>query len=233
MTPRPAQPPGGRAWTPARPTPWPPSPAGPAWRWWSARRGRARRPCWPPPRQPCGPRGGSWWCWPPPARRPRWPPRSWGPGHARWPSCSTTTAGAGTTSAVIPAPPSSPASRSPPTAGPGGQGYQGPGDGWRSSAGSVVVVDEAGLLSVDQAVALIDVVRGSGASLRLVGDPRQLGAVGRGGVMETAARWAPGGEVTLGQVHRFLTPGGRPRRPAGHRPRHRLGAAVRAVAGGD
>ena len=68
----------------------------------------------------------------------------------------------------------------------------------------MVVVDEAGLLSVDQAVALIDVVRGSGASLRLVGDPRQLGAVGRGGVMETAARWAPGGEVTLSQVHRFL-----------------------------
>ena len=68
----------------------------------------------------------------------------------------------------------------------------------------MVVVDEAGLLSVDQAVALIDVVRGSGAALRLVGDPRQLGAVGRGGVVETAARWAPGGAVTLGQVHRFL-----------------------------
>ena len=78
-----------------------------------------------------------------------------------------------------------------------------------------MVVDEAGLLSVDQAVALIDVVRGVGASLRLVGDPRQLGAVGRGGVMETAARWAPGGEVTLSQVHRFLAleagPDGLPR----------------------
>ena len=65
-------------------------------------------------------------------------------------------------------------------------------------------MDEAGLLSVDQAVALTEVVRTAGASLRLVGDPRQLGAVGRGGVMETAARWAPGGEVTLSQVHRFL-----------------------------
>jgi len=87
---------------------------------------------------------------------------------------------------------------------PGGQGHQGPRDRLAISAGSVVVVDEAGLLGVDQAVALIDVVRGSGASLRLVGDPRQLGAVGRGGVMETAARWVPGGEVTLSQVHRFL-----------------------------
>ena len=65
-------------------------------------------------------------------------------------------------------------------------------------------MDEAGLLSVDQAVALVEVVRAAGASLRLVGDPRQLGAVGRGGVMETAARWSPGGEVTLSQVHRFL-----------------------------
>ena len=65
------------------------------------------------------------------------------------------------------------------------------------------MVDEAGLLSVDQAVALIDVV-GLGAALRLVGDPRQLGAVGRGGVMGTAARWAPAGEVALSQVHRFL-----------------------------
>ena len=68
----------------------------------------------------------------------------------------------------------------------------------------MVVVDEAGLLSVDQAVALVDVVRQAGASLRLVGDPRQLGAVGRGGVMGTAARWAAGGEVTLDEVHRFL-----------------------------
>ena len=92
----------------------------------------------------------------------------------------------------------------------GGQGHQGRGDKLALSAASVVVVDEAGLLSVDQAVALIDVVRGSGASLRLVGDPRQLGAVGRGGVMETAGRWAPGGEVTLSQVHRFLRLGAGP-----------------------
>jgi len=73
------------------------------------------------------------------------------------------------------------------------------------SARSVIVVDEAGLVTVDQANALIDVAAETGASVRLVGDPRQLGAVGRGGVMETASRWATDGPVVLDQVHRFLT----------------------------
>jgi hypothetical protein len=82
--------------------------------------------------------------------------------------------------------------------------YRGPGESFRLSARSVVVVDEAGLLTVDQANALIDVAAESGAAVRLVGDPRQLGAVGRGGVMETAARWC-GEPVTLDEVHRFLT----------------------------
>lgn len=86
-----------------------------------------------------------------------------------------------------------------------GRVYQGPGEGSVLSAASVVVVDEAGLMTVDQANALIDVAAASGASLRLVGDPRQLGAVGRGGVMETASRWVEGGPVTLDEVHRFLT----------------------------
>ena len=82
--------------------------------------------------------------------------------------------------------------------------YRGPGEAARLSERSVVVVDEAGLLSVDQANALIDVAAETGAAVRLVGDPRQLGAVGRGGVMETAARWV-GSPVVLDQVHRFVT----------------------------
>ena len=86
-----------------------------------------------------------------------------------------------------------------------GRVYHGPGAGSQLSAASVVVVDEAGLMTVDQANALIDVAAASGAAVRLVGDPRQLGAVGRGGVMETAARWVEGGPVTLDEVHRFLT----------------------------
>ena len=43
----------------------------------------------------------------------------------------------------------------------------------------------------------------AGAALRLLGDPRQLGAIGRGGVMEEAAAWA-GGAVELDRVQRFL-----------------------------
>ena len=115
--------------------------------------------------------------------------------------------------AVLPGQPAPPSQLAP----------DGPGRELALSAGSVVVVDEAGLLSVDQAVALIDVVRGSGASLRLVGDPRQQGAVGRGGVMETAARRASRGEVTLSQVHRFLALQPRPDGLPVARARHRLG----------
>jgi exodeoxyribonuclease V alpha subunit len=74
------------------------------------------------------------------------------------------------------------------------------------SAATVIVVDEAALMTVDQANALIDLAAESGASLRLVGDPRQLGAVGRGGVMETASRWAEN-TVTLDEVHRFVRAG--------------------------
>ncbi|MDA8062304.1 MAG: AAA family ATPase [Actinomycetota bacterium] len=87
-----------------------------------------------------------------------------------------------------------------------GAACRGPGESLRLGPHSVVVVDEAGLVTVDQANALVDVLAGSGGMLRLVGDPRQLGAVGRGGVMETAARWCPG-PVSMDQVHRFLTVG--------------------------
>ena len=88
-----------------------------------------------------------------------------------------------------------------------GRVYPGPGPGSVLSGRSVIVVDEAGLMTVDQANALIDVAAETGAAIRLVGDPRQLGAVGRGGVMETAGRWAEEGPVMLDQVHRFLTVG--------------------------
>lgn len=71
------------------------------------------------------------------------------------------------------------------------------------SARSVIVVDEAALMTVDQAVALVDLAHETGAAVRLVGDPRQLGAVGRGGVMETASRWAAD-PLTLDEVHRFV-----------------------------
>jgi conjugative relaxase-like TrwC/TraI family protein len=84
--------------------------------------------------------------------------------------------------------------------------YNGPPPGSALSSRSVIVVDEAGLITVDQANALIDLVAESGSALRLIGDPRQLGAVGRGGVMEAAARWSAD-PVTLDEVHRFLRVG--------------------------
>jgi exodeoxyribonuclease V alpha subunit len=83
-----------------------------------------------------------------------------------------------------------------------GHPYQSP----ALSPASVVVVDEAALMTVDQTNALIDLAAESGAALRLVGDPRQLGAVGRGGVIETASRWAQS-TVTLDEVHRFVRTG--------------------------
>jgi len=86
-----------------------------------------------------------------------------------------------------------------------GYQYAGPDPTAQLSARSVVVVDEAGLTTVDQANALVGLCAESGAALRLVGDPRQLGAVGRGGVMETASRWvAP---TVLDEIHRFLALG--------------------------
>ena len=48
----------------------------------------------------------------------------------------------------------------------------------------MIVIDEAGLMTVHQANGLIDVAAETGAAVRLVGDPRQLGAVGRGGVTD-------------------------------------------------
>lgn len=86
-----------------------------------------------------------------------------------------------------------------------GYQYTGPDPAAQLSDRSVVVVDEAGLTTVDQANALVGLCAQSGAALRLVGDPRQLGAVGRGGVMETASRWvAP---TVLDEIHRFLALG--------------------------
>ena len=118
-------------------------------------------------------------------------------------------------------------------AGPGRPGHRprlpGPA-GQRCRRRSVVVVDEAGLMTVDQANALIDVAAETGAAIRLVGDPRQLGAVGRGGVMETAGRWADEGPGHVGSGP--PVPGGHRRRdrPAGHRTRQGLRRSVPPVA---
>lgn len=71
--------------------------------------------------------------------------------------------------------------------------------------GTVVLVDEASLAGT---LALADVLaftRAAGGSVRLLGDPAQLGAVAAGGALRLIAQQA--GAVELTQIHRFHTPG--------------------------
>jgi len=57
--------------------------------------------------------------------------------------------------------------------------------------GDHLVVDEAGMLDQDTARALLTIADETGARLVLIGDRHQLPAVGRGGVLDLALRWAP------------------------------------------
>jgi len=73
--------------------------------------------------------------------------------------------------------------------------------------GDLLVVDEAGMLDQDSARALLIVADEAGARVALVGDRHQLPAVGRGGVLDLAHRWAnPDSVVSLDIVHRFSDP---------------------------
>jgi hypothetical protein len=74
-------------------------------------------------------------------------------------------------------------------------------EAWRLTPRSVVIVDEAGMVTRAQFLALLDLANEFGASVRLVGDPDQLGAVGRGGVMAEASHFTS--PVLLDTVHRF------------------------------
>jgi len=83
-----------------------------------------------------------------------------------------------------------------------GREYRGPREDARLSRGDLLVVDEAGMLDQDTARALLTVVDEQHARLALVGDRHQLAAVGRGGVLDLAGRWAERA-VTLEVIHRF------------------------------
>lgn len=71
---------------------------------------------------------------------------------------------------------------------------------------TLVVVDEAGMLDQDTARALLELADTRGASVTLVGDRHQLPAVGRGGVLDMAVRYASERRVELDGVHRFADP---------------------------
>jgi exodeoxyribonuclease V alpha subunit len=88
-----------------------------------------------------------------------------------------------------------------------GRTYPGPAPGAVLTAGDLLLVDEAGMLDQDSARALMVIADTAHARVALVGDRHQLPAVGRGGVLDLAARWAdPGTCLTLDAVHRFADP---------------------------
>ena len=73
--------------------------------------------------------------------------------------------------------------------------------------GDLMLVDEAGMLDQDTARALLTIADEHGARVAFVGDRHQLPAVGRGGVLDLAARWAdPDAVLTLDAVRRFADP---------------------------
>lgn len=86
-----------------------------------------------------------------------------------------------------------------------GATYRGPATENRLVAGERVVVDEAGMLDQDTALALLTVADEAGATLALVGDRAQLPAVGRGGVLDIAAALVPR-VYSLTSLHRFADP---------------------------
>jgi exodeoxyribonuclease V alpha subunit len=69
-----------------------------------------------------------------------------------------------------------------------------------------LVIDEAGMLDQDMARALLELADNAGAEVTLMGDRHQLPAVGRGGVLDLAARYAPDRVVELEGVRRFTDP---------------------------
>ncbi|MDN6024976.1 MobF family relaxase [Bifidobacterium mongoliense] len=86
-----------------------------------------------------------------------------------------------------------------------GHRYEGPPDDARLTRGDRVVVDEAGMIDQDTAIALFTVANEAGATVALVGDRAQLPAVGRGGVLDMAAL-IRGRAFDMTGVHRFTDP---------------------------
>lgn len=80
--------------------------------------------------------------------------------------------------------------------------YHGPGEVFRVDAATRVIVDEAGMVDQDVALALVRIAEEQHAGLGFVGDRAQLAAVGRGGVLDmvVAAHPTP---LDLAELHRF------------------------------
>ncbi|HEV7206125.1 MAG TPA: MobF family relaxase [Jatrophihabitans sp.] len=82
--------------------------------------------------------------------------------------------------------------------------YHGPSPRAVLTHDDLVLVDEAGMLDQDTARALLTLADEHRVRLAFVGDRHQLAAVGRGGVLDLAARWVdPAAHLSLYEVHRF------------------------------
>lgn len=86
-----------------------------------------------------------------------------------------------------------------------GRIYRGPPAEARLTAGERVVVDEAGMLDQDTAIALLAITHEADATVALIGDRAQLPAVGRGGVLDIAAQ-IRGATLDMTGLHRFTDP---------------------------
>jgi ATP-dependent exoDNAse (exonuclease V) alpha subunit len=78
---------------------------------------------------------------------------------------------------------------------------RGPLDAYRLPVGTTVIVDEAGMIGTASLHRLVDLAERQAWRLALVGDPRQLQAVGRGGLF--AELCAAGRLHELSRLHRF------------------------------
>jgi conjugative relaxase-like TrwC/TraI family protein len=80
----------------------------------------------------------------------------------------------------------------------------GPRPTWLLPGGTTLVVDEAGMLSTPDMYRLTQLATSQHWRLALVGDPRQLQAVGRGGMLAELCSTAR--TVELERIHRFTSP---------------------------
>ncbi|WP_068482271.1 MobF family relaxase [Pseudoclavibacter helvolus] len=83
-----------------------------------------------------------------------------------------------------------------------GKSYRGTAKDAHLAQGERIVVDEAGMLDQDSALALLRVADEAGATVALIGDRAQLPAIGRGGVLDIAAGLTPA-VVDMTSLHRF------------------------------
>src|SRR5690606_2402505 len=70
---------------------------------------------------------------------------------------------------------------------------------------TMLLIDEAGMAGTLELQRVLQIAQREGASVRLLGDPSQLGAVGAGGALRLIANTV--GAAELRDVHRFSTPG--------------------------